>query len=271
MSDRAADWAAAAASPASGPLAGEVLLGLRGLTKRYARGDRDAVHDISLDFRAGELTAVLGPNGCGKSTLLRSAVRLVEPTSGQVSLCGNSLIGVDVRELRQRRLPAAMVFQHANLVGRRTAVYNAASGLIGRRSGARVALGFLSRSDLEEGAASLDRVGLLAVANQRADSLSGGQAQRVSIARALTQRPRVLLADEPVASLDPDAAEEVMHLLRTLAVDMGMAVVTVLHQPDLARWHSHRVIGMRDGVAVFDVPAAALDDAEVARLYRGRE
>jgi phosphonate transport system ATP-binding protein len=248
--------------------AGRPLLEVSGLSKRFA-GGRLVLDGVDLVAREGEVTAILGPNGSGKSTLLRCIVRLVEPTSGTVHVAGQELTALSDRRLQEARRTIAMVFQSANLVRRRTALANAASGALGGLGGVRVACGHLPREALELGHRNLVRVGVAGVALQRAETLSGGQAQRVAIARALTQRPRVLLADEPVASLDPDATEEVMALLRSLAVDEGLAVVCVLHQPELARWHADRIVGLRAGRIVVDSRAGEVDDAALARLYRG--
>jgi phosphonate transport system ATP-binding protein len=254
--------------PGSAASAGEPLLEVRGLCKRFADGTV-GIDAVDLVARGGEVTAILGPNGSGKSTLLRCAVRLVEPTSGTVRVAGQELTALTDRRLQEARRAVALVFQNANLVRRRTALANAASGALGSLSGPAVALGRLPKDSLELGLRNLVRVGVAHVALQRAETLSGGQAQRVAIARALTQQPRVLLADEPVASLDPDATEDVMGLLRSLAVDEGLAVVCVLHQPDLARWHADRIVGLRGGRIVVDAAAAEVDDVVLTRLYRG--
>jgi phosphonate transport system ATP-binding protein len=248
---------------------GEVLLHITDLVKQYPNQDRRALDGVSLQFHAGEVTAILGANGSGKTTLLRCAMRLTEPTSGGVQLLGRDLTALQGEELRQARLPAAMIFQTSNLVRRRSALANAATGRLGRHSGLRWSLGSVDRDDLVAGAHALDKVDALPLAHQRADTLSGGQAQRVAIARALCQDPRVLLADEPVASLDPEAADEVMSLLRRLATEEGLAVACVLHQPEMARWHAHRVIGMRGGAILFDEPASTFDLTDLDRLYRG--
>jgi phosphonate transport system ATP-binding protein len=254
-------------APGSPAAPGQPLLEVSGLSRRF--GDRLVLDGVDMAARAGEVTAILGPNGSGKSTLMRCTVRLIEPSSGTVRVAGQELTTLDDRRLQQARRSIAMVFQSANLVRRRTALANAASGALGGLGGLRVACGHLPRAALELGLRNLVRVGMAEVALQRAETLSGGQAQRVAIARALTQQPRVLLADEPVASLDPDATEEVMALLRSLAVDEGMAVVCVLHQPELARWHADRIVGLRAGRVVVDSPAAEVDDAALTRLYRG--
>ena len=246
-------------------------LAVRGLCKSFAAG-RPVLGGVDLDVWPGELTVVLGANGSGKSTLLRCAVRLLEPDGGSIVLCGRELVGAGGRELREARRNAAMVFQQVLLVRRRSAVENVAYGALGelplRRSlSSRV----FPREVAERAHASLARVGLGEFAFQRAATLSGGQAQRVAVARALCQRARVLLADEPVASLDPRAAEEVLALLAEVARVEGLAVLVVLHQPELATRYADRVVGIVSGEIVFDAPPMSVDPAQVAALYEGEK
>src|SRR5579859_6878517 len=193
------------------------------------------------------MVVVLGANGSGKSTMLRCAVRLIEPTSGAVRVAGRDLARLRGRQLREARLAVAMVFQTANLVKRRTALQNVATGSLGRHHDLTTAIGLLPRQELLFAGTLLERVGLLHLAHKRADTLSGGESQRVAIARGLAQQPRVLLADEPVASLDPEAAEGVLQLLRELAASEHLGVVCVLHQPELALRHAMRIVGLRRG------------------------
>jgi phosphonate transport system ATP-binding protein len=243
------------------------ILKIEGLTKDYV-GGRRALDSVDLDVAPGELVVILGANGSGKSTLLRCAVRLIDPTAGSVRVAGQDLATLNGAELREARRSVGMIFQQANLVRRRTALDNVATGSLGRHRNLATALGWLPREELVEAARLLDRLGLLHLALKRADTLSGGEAQRVAVARALAQRPRVLLADEPVASLDPEAAEEVLRLLRQLATAENLGVLCVLHQPDLAQRHAHRLVGLRRGRKVFDAPTAEVDMALINALYR---
>lgn len=225
---------------------------------------------VDLDVWPGELTVVLGANGSGKSTMLRCAVRLLEPDSGSVTLCGVDLVAARGRELRDARRKAAMVFQQVLLVRRRTAIENVAFGALGELPFHRSLSTLTFPGELAERAqASLARVGLAEFSSRRADALSGGQAQRVAIARALCQRAKLVLADEPVASLDPHAAEEVLVLLGEIARVEGLAVLTVLHQPELAFRYADRIVGMVRGEFVFDAPPNALDQERVTALYGG--
>jgi phosphonate transport system ATP-binding protein len=246
-------------------------LAVRGLRKSFADG-RPVLHDIELDVWPGELTVLLGANGSGKSTLLRCSVRLLEPDEGSVVLCGRELVGARGSDLRQARRKAAMVFQQVLLVRRRSAIENVAYGALGelplRRSLSRR---FFPADVVDRAHASLRRVGLPEAAFKRADQLSGGQAQRVAIARALCQQAEVVLADEPVASLDPRAAEDVLVLLGEIARVEGLAVLVVLHQPDLALRYADRLIGMVQGKFVFDSPPTALDHERIGTLYQGAD
>ena len=254
--------APAAPTPASPP-----ILEVQRLTKDYP-GGRRALESVSLKLAPGELVVVLGANGSGKSTLLRCIVRLIEPSAGSVRVAGRDLARMQKRDLRAARQTVGMIFQQSNLVKRRSALANVATGSLGRQRDPRTALGWLPRQALLEAATLLDRLGMLHLANKRADTLSGGEAQRVAIARALAQRPRVLLADEPVSSLDPEAAEDVLSLLERLATDEKFGVLCVLHQPELALRHAHRLVGLRHGQLQFDTWTAALEPDAVASLYR---
>jgi phosphonate transport system ATP-binding protein len=235
-------------------------------------GTRQVLKSLDLAVRPGELTVVLGANGSGKSTLLRCATRLIEPDGGTVSLCGSDLRSLRGEPLRVARRQAAMVFQQVLLVRRRTALENVAFGGLGELPLYR---SFSTRAfppDLRARALeALERVGLGQFARQRAGTLSGGQAQRVAVARALCQRARVVLADEPVASLDPRAADSVMSLLQDVAKNENLGVVAVLHQPDLARLYADRLVGFLDGRVAFDRPPAQVSEEDVESLYSAED
>ncbi|MBV8065612.1 MAG: phosphonate ABC transporter ATP-binding protein [Actinobacteria bacterium] len=240
---------------------------VRGLRKSFA-GGQEILKGIDLDVWPGELTVVLGANGSGKSTFLRCVVRLIEADSGSIELCGVDLRSARGRSLREARRRAAMVFQQVLLVRRRSAIENVAYGALGELPFYRSFSARTFPDELAERAhASLARVGLAEFAWKRADTLSGGQAQRVAIARALCQRAQLVLADEPVASLDPRAAEEVLVLLAEIARVEGLAVLTVLHQPELAFRYADRLIGIVKGEIVFDAPPNTLDQERITALY----
>ncbi|MBV9776116.1 MAG: phosphonate ABC transporter ATP-binding protein [Acetobacteraceae bacterium] len=242
------------------------MIEARGLGVRYPTG-RLALDGASLAVGPGELLVVLGHNGSGKSTLLRCIAGMLRPSAGQVEVAGREISRLAGRSLAEARLALGMIFQHAHLVRRRSVLANVLCGTLGRHRTLSTALGRLPRQEVPLALACLDEVGLAPLAGQRAGTLSGGQAQRVAVARALAQRPRALLADEPVASLDPEAAEEIMRLLRRLASDEGLAVVCVLHQPDLARRYADRILGLRHGRTLFQESARAVSPEDVAALY----
>ena len=242
------------------------LLAVRGLSLRYPDG-KLALADFDLDVPAGELAVVLGGNGCGKTTLLRCINRALTPTSGEVWLDGTELTSMAGEALRRARLDIAMIWQQANLIRRRGVAANVAAGALGRNQSVWTALGGLPAQEVRAARLYLGGVGLAHLAVQRSGTLSGGQAQRVAIARALAQRPRLLLADEPVASLDPEAAHGIMRLLGQLAHRDGLAVLCVLHQVDLAFDYADRVVGMRAGRIAFDEPPASLPRQRVRDLY----
>jgi phosphonate transport system ATP-binding protein len=242
------------------PLTTSPALSVRGLTKSF--GDRVVLDGFDLDVHAGEVVSVLGANGSGKSTMLRCLSGLTKFDAGTVSVGG--------REVRSgERVPEfAMVFQKIHLVPRLSALENVCAGALGRLSFRQAWIPRAFPVEVrEEAMGCLDRVGLARRAHDRAGRLSGGQQQRVAVARALCQRASVLLADEPVSALDPAAAEQVMRLLRSLADDDAMAVACVLHQPDLARRHSDRVVGLTSGRITLDTTPSGLTDAEVDALY----
>jgi phosphonate transport system ATP-binding protein len=242
------------------------VLQVRGLTQRYPNG-KLALADFDIEVGAGELVIVLGGNGSGKTTLLRCIARTLTPISGEVWVNGADLAPLHGERLRRGRLQLAVVSQQAALVRRRTVLANVATGALGRHSSLWTALGGLPAQEVAAAYGHLNEVGLAHLAGQRAGTLSGGQAQRVAIARSLAQRPRVLLADEPIASLDPEAAEDIMKLLRRLANEENLAVLCVLHQVELAYAYADRVVGIRNGRMAFDLPRAEVSRDSVRRLY----
>jgi phosphonate transport system ATP-binding protein len=243
------------------------MLRVCGLSLRYPNG-KLALTEFALTVAAGELVVVLGGNGSGKTTLLRCIGRILKPSAGEIWLNETNLCALEGEKLRRARLALAMIWQHPSLVRRRTVLANVATGALGRHHSFWTAFGGLPAAELESARGRLADVGLADLADQRAGTLSGGQAQRVSIARALAQQPRVLLADEPVASLDPEAAEEIMRLLQRLARSERIAVLCVLHQVELAYAYADRVIGIRSGRIAFDLPKNQVSREAVHRLYR---
>ncbi len=241
------------------------LLTLRNVSVAYPDGHQ-ALHSTSLQVEPGEFLVLLGASGAGKSTLLRSVNGLVQPSGGEILASDLPAAALSRRNLREHRRRCGMVFQQHHLIGRLSVLANV---LIGRLA-SRGLLGSLlpwSREDKLAALAVIERVGLLDKALARADTLSGGQQQRVGIARALVQRPRLLLADEPVASLDPTTAHAVLALLHEICKKDGLTAIVSLHQVDLARRYADRIIGLRQGRIVFDGAPAALTASTEAQLY----
>lgn len=231
----------------------------------YPNGTR-ALQRTTLQFEQGSFTVLLGPSGAGKSSLLRSLNGLVKPTGGRVLAEGiGDLAQRDA--LRRHRRQTGMIFQHHHLIGRLSVLANVLVGRLGYH-GPLAALRPWSREEKLMALAAIERVGLIEHALQRADQLSGGQQQRVGIARALVQQPRVLLADEPVASLDPATAEHVLTLLRDICTRDGLTAIVSLHQVDLARRFGERILGLRGGAVVFDGTPGQLTAAQADSLYR---
>lgn len=251
------------------------ILAFHRMTKTYPGAPAPALHEVSGEVRPGEFIAVIGPSGAGKSTLLRCLNRLVEPTAGSIHLRGRNLTHAHGRGLRALRQEVGMIFQQFNLVGRLTVLQNVLAGRLRfARSPARHAASMVRwfpRAERDIALAHLGRVGIAHQAHKRADELSGGQQQRVAIARVLAQDAGVVLADEPIASLDPRSAEVVMTTLRDINRERGIPVVVNLHQVDIARRYSTRVIGMHGGEIVFDGPPDTLDDRALRAIYDGSE
>ncbi len=240
------------------------MIAIRGLRKEFGNGTK-ALRGIDLTVERGQFLVLLGPSGAGKSTLLRCINGLVKPTAGEVTVDG-----VAVHELRQLadiRRQVGMIFQQFNLVKRLTVVENVLCGRLVHSNVFTSCLKLFPPADIDFALHCLDRVGLAEKAYQRADQLSGGQQQRVGIARALAQKPRLILADEPVASLDPRSAERVMGILRDINREDGMTVIVSLHNIDLAGRYAERVVGLRDGSLVLDKRGGALSTWEVEGVY----
>ncbi len=241
------------------------MLQIEHLTKIY-EGCVKALDDINLTVQDGEFVAIIGLSGSGKSTLLRCINRLVEPTAGRITWDGQDITAASAEEMRRIRRRIGMIFQQFNLVKRSSVLTNVLSGL-GYVSPWRSALGRWAPEDVELALHNLDRVGIRDQAYKRADELSGGQQQRVGIARALMQNPKLMLADEPVASLDPATSHSVLKYVEQLNKEDGVTVLCSLHFLSLARAYATRIVALKDGRMVFDGLPAEIDEARFKAIY----
>lgn len=242
------------------------MLRLESLVKTYKTGDQ-ALKSVNLDIPEGQVLALIGPSGAGKSTLIRCINRLVEPTSGKVYLGETELTGLSSGALRRERRRMGMIFQEYALVERLTVMENVLSGRLGYVGFWRSFTRRFPQADVDEAFRLLDRVGLLEMADKRADELSGGQRQRVGICRALIQDPAVLLVDEPTASLDPKTSRQIMRLICELCQERGLAAIINIHDVALAQMFVQRVIGLRFGAIEFDGPPEALTPDVLTTIY----
>jgi phosphonate transport system ATP-binding protein len=229
--------------------------------------DTVALYGVDLLVRAGEFVVLIGRSGAGKTTLLRALSRLVEPAAGTVRVAGQPVTGADRAALRRVRRQIAMIFQQFNLVRRAPVLVNVLAGRLGYVPVLPSLVGWFPPAERERARACLAAVDLAELAGRRADTLSGGEQQRVAIARALCQGPRVILADEPTASLDPALTGTIMGLLRRINREQGLTCVVSQHQLEAALQYGSRVVGLRAGRIVFDGPPAAVTPAVVEQVY----
>ena len=242
------------------------VLSIQNLVKVYPSGTR-AIDDVTLDIQHGEFVVLIGLSGSGKSSLLRCINRLVEPTSGRVIFEGADITRARGGELRRIRRRIGMIFQQFNLVRRTSVLSNTLAGRLGYRSALRTIIGRPSREDVAAAFENLGRVGIADKAFARADALSGGQQQRVGIARALMQHPELMLADEPVASLDPATSHSVMKYLEEINKKDGITVICSLHFLSLARRYGTRVIALKAGKIAFDGQPDDIDERRFREIY----
>ncbi|SDZ47772.1 phosphonate transport system ATP-binding protein [Jannaschia faecimaris] len=242
------------------------MLRLDKLVKTYKTGDQ-ALKAVELDIPNGQVLALIGPSGAGKSTLIRCINRLVEPTSGEVWLGDTELTRLSPSRLRRERRRMGMIFQEYALVERLTVMENVLSGRLGYVGFWQSLTRRFPQKDVDEAFRLLDRVGLLHMADKRADELSGGQRQRVGICRALIQDPAVLLVDEPTASLDPKTSRQIMRLICELCAERGLAAIINIHDVALAQMFVQRVIGLRLGAVVYDGPPDGLTPDKLTEIY----
>ncbi|MBT3909598.1 MAG: phosphonate ABC transporter ATP-binding protein [Rhodospirillaceae bacterium] len=242
------------------------MLRLDKLTKQYKTGDL-ALKDIVLEIPDGQVMALIGPSGAGKSTLIRCVNRLVEPTSGKISLNDLELTTLSQGQLRKARRRMGMIFQEYALVERLTVMENVLSGRLGYVGFWRSYFRKFPQSDIDEAFRLLERVGLDHMANKRADELSGGQRQRVGICRALIQNPELLLVDEPTASLDPKTSRQIMRLIRELCHERKLSAIINIHDVLLAQMFSERIVGLQLGEIVYDGPPDGMSPDVLTQIY----
>jgi phosphonate transport system ATP-binding protein len=241
------------------------MLQVEHLTKVYENGTV-ALEDVSFEVPDGQFLAVIGLSGSGKSTLLRCINRLIEPTEGRIVWNGIDITAASQEDLRRIRRRIGMVFQHFNLVHRSKVITNVLAGRLGYTNPALALINRFAPGDVTKALETLERVGLRSKAYSRADELSGGQQQRVGIARALMQDPEMILADEPVASLDPVLAHSIMQYLEQIQAE-GVTVLCSLHFLDLVHRYADRAIALNEGKLVFDGLPQDIDDAKFKEIY----
>ncbi len=245
------------------------MLEIKNLTKIY-EGGTQALYDVSFTVKPGEFLAIIGLSGSGKSTLLRCINRLIEPTEGQIIWNGEDITAASQDEMLRIRRKIGMIFQHFNLVSRSRVITNVLAGRLGYVNPALSLLNRFPKSDMEMAIKQLERVSIADQAYKRADELSGGQQQRVGIARAMMQEPEIILADEPVASLDPVLAHSIMQHLETINKEDGVMVLCSLHFLDLVHRYADRAIALNEGKLMFDGSPNDIDDEKFKEIY-GKE
>jgi phosphonate transport system ATP-binding protein len=242
------------------------LLEVTNIMKYYNR-TTPALDDVSFSVQKGEFIAVIGPSGAGKSTLLRCINRMIEVTSGEVLFDGIPVAKLRKKDLKKLRTRIGMIFQHYNLVDRLTVIENVLHGRLGSKSTVAGALGRYSHEEKKKAFAVIDMLGLSDQVYQRCDRLSGGQKQRVGIARALVQNPKMILCDEPIASLDPNASKIIMDHLRSFSKEMHITLIVNLHQVNVALKYSDRILGVNSGKIVFDGAPGELTAGRISEIY----
>ncbi len=243
------------------------ILEMNQVSKVYGNTTK-ALSDINLTINEGEFVSIIGPSGAGKSTLLRSINRLVEVTTGSIMVDGSDVTKANKQELRKLRTKTGMIFQHYNLVERLSVMENVLHGRLGQKSALSGMAGVYREDEKQEAFEILNKLGLSEQAYKRCDELSGGQKQRVGIARALMQKPRLILCDEPIASLDPSSSKVIMDLLKDINQSMKITCLLNLHQVDVALNYSQRIIGITGGKILYDGPSEDLGQATIHRIYQ---
>jgi phosphonate transport system ATP-binding protein len=242
------------------------LLEVKGISKSY-QSNLPVLKDIHFTADKGEFISIIGPSGAGKSTLLRSINQLVQVNEGEIIFDGLQMTNLTRKDLRKARTNIGMIFQHYNLVTRLTVIENVLHGRFGYKSTIAGVLGRFSEEEKEHAFSLLEKLGIQDHAYKRCDQLSGGQQQRVGICRALIQEPKLILCDEPIASLDPKSSKVIMDYLRSISKELGITCIVNLHQVEVAQDYSDRIIGLNKGELIFDGPAVRLNNSSIEKIY----
>lgn len=243
-----------------------VLLQVDHISKHYEK-DKPVLSDISLHVQQGEFISIIGPSGAGKSTFLRCINRMIDISSGEIHFDGTNMMALNKRNLRKNRTKIGMIFQHYNLVSRLTVIENVLHGRLGYKSTFQGVLSLFKEEEKREAFHLLEKLGMAEHAYKRCDQLSGGQKQRVGIARALIQSPKLLLCDEPIASLDPSSSKIIMDHLKEISTEMNITCIVNLHQVDVAKKYSDRIIGLNAGEIVYNGAPKDLLEREIRAIY----
>lgn len=244
------------------------MLSISDLVVRYPKSKENAIDHVTLTLNKGEFVCVLGKSGAGKSTFIRSINRLKQPSSGLIKWDGTELTTLSEAKMRQVRTEMVMIFQHFNLIPRMTVFQNTLTGAFGHRPSYKNLLGIFTAEEKRRGIEALEQVGLTDHVNKRVEALSGGQKQRVGIARALLQSPKLILGDEPVASLDPSTSRKIFELLKKIHEERELLSIINVHDVNLAKEFATRIIAFRDGQLIFDGKPDEVDDKMFAYIYQ---
>lgn len=246
------------------------LLSFQNVSKTYNNVTK-ALQDVTFSIEEGEFVSIIGPSGAGKSTLLRCINRLVDASQGAIFFDGHNVTSSKKKELRELRTKTAMIFQHYNLVDRLSVVENVLHGRLGQKSTISGAAGHYTEEEKKEAFRIIQEMGLEEQAYKRCDELSGGQKQRVGIARAIMQHPKLILCDEPIASLDPKSSKVIMDHLKSINQTKNITCLVNLHQVDVAMRYSERIIGVTAGKIVYDGPTSGLTKDMIHEIYQSSE
>ena len=247
-----------------------MLLSIKNVEKKYNNGT-NALKNISFDVEKGEFISIIGPSGSGKSTLLRSMNKMIDISQGSILFEDKNIENLKKTEIEIVRREIGMIFQSYNLVERLTVIENVLHGRLGYKSIIAAILGIYSEEEKKEAFSFLERVNMTKYAYQKCSELSGGQKQRVGIARAIMQKPKLLLCDEPIASLDPKTAENIMDYLKKIVTELKITCIVNLHQVDIAKKYSDRIIALNKGEKIFDDKAEKLTEKMVESIYKDEE